>query len=62
MGMNLFAEPRTADRDASPHPDDQHVDSITLRILATWIAQRAERDPGLGATVEHGFVVAQARA
>lgn len=42
------------------HP--QHVDFVALRILATWIAQRAGVDPEIGAPIDRDFVVAQAHA
>jgi hypothetical protein len=57
--MQLFVEPR--DSGSRDVPEDQQIDSATLRILASWIVRRAERDPELGASIERGFVMAQAR-
>jgi hypothetical protein len=42
--------------------ENQHIDFAALRILATWIAQRAGVDAELGTTIDRGFVVAQAHA
>jgi hypothetical protein len=41
---------------------NRQIDSAALRILATWIAERAGLDPETGATVDRGFVVAHAHA
>ena len=43
-------------------PENQQVDFTSLRIIATWIAQRAGIDPELGAMIDRGFVVAQVHA
>jgi len=47
---------------ASTENQHQHIDFAALRILATWISQRAGVDAELGATIDRGFVVAQAHA
>jgi hypothetical protein len=60
--MQLFVDPRDApELDVLAPPENQRVDSATLRILAAWIARRDGLDPELGAIVDRGFVVAQAR-
>lgn len=60
--MQLFEDPYDVpELDAPAPPENQRIDSATLRILAAWIAQRDGLDPRLGATVDRGFVVAQAR-
>jgi hypothetical protein len=52
------------DREFEPSAssENQHIDFESLRILATWIAQRAGIDPELRAQVDRRFVVAQAHA
>ena len=42
--------------------ENQHIDCAARRILATWISQRSGVDAELGATIDRGFVVAQAHA
>ena len=61
--MHPPVEPRDAE-DFEPilTSEEQHVDFAALRILAAWIAHRTRIDPELGATIDRGFVVAQAHA
>jgi hypothetical protein len=61
--MQCPLEPHEGEDLASPdRADNQHVDFAALRILAQWIAQRTGMDPETGATIDRGFVVAQAHA
>jgi hypothetical protein len=56
--MQFFVEPLDdRAREEAPPAEKQQVDSQALRILATWIARRAGRDPKLGATIHRAFVV-----
>lgn len=60
--MQLFHEP--SDRknlDASASHDPQLIDSVSLCILATWIARRDGLDPELGAPVDRAFLVTHSR-
>jgi len=61
--MQFYGEPHDGSdfESASPTPH-QHVDFVALRILATWIVQRAGVDPEIGAPIDRDFVVAQAHA
>jgi hypothetical protein len=61
--MQFPVEPQdVGDFDVVASAENQHVDFAALRILATWIARRTGLDPETGATIDRGFVVAQAHA
>jgi len=60
--MHLPLDLCAGDELETAHEENQHVDFEALRILATWIAQRTGIDRELGATIDRGFVVAQAHA
>jgi len=61
--MQFVVEPRDRrDPQSGAAAENQHVDFGALRILADWVVQRTGLDPELGATIDRGFVVAQAHA
>jgi hypothetical protein len=64
MSMQLSFEESSDDGagDVITSTENQHIDFAALRILATWISQRAGVDADLGTTIDRGFVVAQAHA
>jgi hypothetical protein len=61
--MQFLVDPRDGgDFEPAADAENPHFDFEALRILATWIAQRTGLVPELGATIDRGFVVAQAHA
>jgi len=59
--MQLHGEPRGGiDFEPDHLHQHQNADYVALRVLATWIAQRAGVDPEIGAPIDRDFVVAQA--